>query len=91
MLQAIHYLLIFATGMALGALYFAGLWHTLRRLPDTGRPGISLLWSYLLRVSVVMAGFGLVANGRWEHWVAVLGGFILAREILVRCLGRNRA
>lgn len=85
----IRYLIIFATGMLLGAVYFSGLWYTLRRLPDVRHPGITLLRSYLLRVVVVMTGFGLVMNGRSDHLIAALGGFILTREILVRRLGRN--
>jgi F1F0 ATPase subunit 2 len=91
MLQAVHLLLIFVAGMALGAIYFAGLWYTVRRLPDAKRPMNCLLGSFLLRVSVALTGFGLVMNGCWDQLIAVLGGFILTREILVRRLGRNTA
>lgn len=89
MVEAARYLLIFVMGMALGTLYFAGLWHTVRRLPDAGRPLRILFWSFLLRAAVAMTGFFLVMNGRWDQLIAALGGFILAREILVRRLGRN--
>lgn len=88
MFQTIHYLLIFVIGMALGAIYFAGLWHTVQRLPDAKRPLNFLLWSFLVRVSLAITGFGLVMDGRWDQLIAVLGGFILTREILVRRLGR---
>jgi F1F0 ATPase subunit 2 len=89
MVETARYLLIFVMGMVLGTLYFAGLWHTVRRLPDAGQPLRILFWSFLLRAAVAMAGFFLVMNGRWDQLIAALGGFILAREILVRRLGRN--
>jgi F1F0 ATPase subunit 2 len=88
MLQAVHLLLIFVAGMALGAIYFAGLWYTVRRLPDAKRPLNCLLCSFLVRVSLAITGFGLVMDGRCDQLIAVLGGFILTREILVRRLGR---
>lgn len=91
MAQWIRYLLIFAAGMALGALYFGGLWHTLRRLPDAGRPLSLLLWSFWVRAVLAVMGLALVMDGRWERLVAALAGFILTREILVRRLGRNTA
>ncbi|MCE5264554.1 MAG: ATP synthase subunit I [Deltaproteobacteria bacterium] len=88
-MQTLRYLLIFMLGTALGTVYFAGLWYTVRRLPDTGAPLMSLLWSYLLRASMAVAGFGLAMQGGWEELIAALAGFILTREILLRRLGRN--
>jgi F1F0 ATPase subunit 2 len=82
-------MLAFATGMALGALHFGGLWHTLRRLPEAGRPLNLLLWSFWVRAALAVTGLGLVMDGRWERLAAALGGFVLMREILVRRLGRN--
>jgi F1F0 ATPase subunit 2 len=88
MAETTRVLLIFVMGMALGAIYFAGLWYTVRRLPDAKRPLNCLLCSFLLRASIALAGFGLVMDGRWDQLIAVLGGFILTREILVRRLGQ---
>jgi len=89
MFQTVHLLLIFVIGMALGAIYFAGLWYTIQRLPDAKNPLNCLLGSFLLRVSFALTGLGLVMNGRWDQLIAALGGFILTREILVRRIGRN--
>ncbi|MCE5263072.1 MAG: ATP synthase subunit I [Deltaproteobacteria bacterium] len=88
-MQTLRYLLIFMLGTALGTVYFAGLWYTVRRLPNRRVPLMSLLWSYLLRVSMAMAGFGLAMQGGWDQLIAALAGFILIREILVRRLGRS--
>ena len=88
-MQTLRYLLTFMLGTVLGTVYFAGLWCTVRRLPDARAPLISLLWSYLLRVSLAIAGFGLAMQGGWDQLIAALAGFIVTREILVRRLGRN--
>ncbi len=88
-MQTLRYLLIFLMGTALGAFYFAGLWHTVRRLPDARAPLICLLGIYLLRVSIAMAGFSLAMDVHWDRLIAVLAGFMLTREILVRRLGRT--
>jgi len=82
-------LLSFMTGVLLGTAYFSGLWYTLKRLPDSGRPFASLFWSFGVRASVVLTGFYLVMDGRWDRLLAALLGFILTREILVRRLGRR--
>lgn len=89
MFHTVRLLLIFVLGMSLGAIYFTGLWYTIQRLPDAKKPLNCLLYSFLLRVSFALTGFFLVMNGLWDQLVAVLGGFILTREILVRRLGRN--
>jgi F1F0 ATPase subunit 2 len=79
----------FVTGIVLGAIYFGGLWQTVRRLPDSGRPFASLFWSFLVRVSLVLAGFYLVMGGQWILLVAALFGFMITREWIVRRLGRR--
>ncbi len=88
MAEIIRLLVPFITGMLLGTAYFNGLWHTVRRLPESRQPLASLFLSFLLRASLALAGFYFVMNGRWEQLVAALLGFILAREIMVRRLGR---
>ena len=42
--------LMFAAGMALGALYFVGLWQTVKRLPQTESRARLLLVSLLARL-----------------------------------------
>ena len=83
-------LVSFGVGMALGVVHFAGLWHTVKHLPESRYPFASLLGSFLARMALLMTGFSLLMNSRWESLSAALLGFLLAREILVRRLGRNR-
>ena len=75
--------------MALGFVYFAGLWLTVRNLCDANSPIISLFRSFIIRAAIAMTGFYLIMNGRWDHLISALIGFILIREVLVRRLGRH--
>jgi F1F0 ATPase subunit 2 len=74
-------------GGALGALFFGGLWWTVRRAIASPRPGVFLLASLVLRMSVLIAGFYAVAEGQWQRLVACLLGFLAAR-MLVRIVVR---
>lgn len=71
-------------GGLLGALFFGGLWWTVRRGVSSARPGLWFIVSLLLRSSIVLAGFYYVGRGHWERLVACLLGFILARFIVLR-------
>lgn len=75
-----------AIGAVLGAIYFAGLWITVRRLAITRQPALLMLVSFIGRVAVVLLGFYFVTDGRWERLIACLAGFLLARTLLIRRL-----
>ena len=80
-----------AAGMALGALYFVGLWQTVKRLPQTEGRGLLLLVSLVARLSVLLAIFYvLLQDGRWERLAAVLIGFVVMRKILTVRLGPQK-
>ena len=72
-------------GLTVGAVYFGGLWWTTRRLPECKRPGLTMLASLALRMSMVVGGFYLLSLfGRWEPMAAGLVGLIVARLATVR-------
>lgn len=77
-------------GLLLGAIFFGGLWWTVRIGAASPRPALWFLGSSFLRLTLTVAGFYLVANGDWRRLVACLGGFAAARFLLVR-LTRPRA
>jgi len=81
--------LAWVAGGLLGALFFGGLWWTVRKGVSSPRPALWLLGSLLLRMSIVLAGFYFVGRGNWERFVACLLGFIIARFIVLR-LTRTR-
>lgn len=76
-------ILAFLGGIALGALYFGGLWLTVQRLRVVRRPGTLLLVSFVVRTVLVLAGFYLVMGGQWERLVACVVGFVIARFVSV--------
>ena len=79
----------FLTGIGLGGVYFAGLWETVRKLPDVEKPVRRIALSYALRMTLVLAGFYFVMQGEWERLAAAMVGFLLMRELLLRRLGKT--
>ena len=73
-----------ATGLALGAMFFGGLWWTVARGMSSPRPALWFFGSKLVRTALVLGGFYLVGGGRWERWLVCLLGFVMARLATAR-------
>lgn len=71
-------------GVLLGAFFFGGLWWTIRKGVSSHQPALWIFASLLLRTSVALSGFYLVARGHWQRLVACLLGFVLARLAVTR-------
>ena len=72
----------FLAGLALGAIFFAGLWWTVRKGLVSARPARWFLISFLLRTGIVLTGFYFVLRGGWQRLVACLLGFVIARLVV---------
>jgi F1F0 ATPase subunit 2 len=82
-----------AAGVLLGAIFFGGLWWTVRKGVSSEWPALWFFGSLPLRMSIAMAGFYFVGRGHWERWVPCLLGFVVARLVarwLTRSPGRNQ-
>ena len=66
-------------GGMLGAAFFGGLWWTIRKGVASAQPAFWFLGSLMVRMSIVLAGFYFVGQGRWERLVSCLLGFLMAR------------
>ncbi len=77
-------------GIGLGALFYGGLWWTLRRSLSSASIALWLPASFVLRTAVALAGFWFVADGEWPRLLACLLGFFIAR-ITVEWLTSGRA
>ena len=66
-------------GAGLGVFHFGGLWWTVRRAGLFRRPASSMLASALVRMSVVLGGFYLVADHGWQRLLLCLLGFLAGR------------
>ncbi len=76
--------LSYAAGAGLGAMFFGGLWWTVRRAIGSDRPALWFSGSLLLRTIVLLAGFYVVAGPRWERLLLCLLGFVTARVVVMR-------
>ena len=76
--------LALVAGLMLGAIFFGGLWWTVRKGVFSKSPALWFLGSMLLRMGIVLAGFYFVGRGDWQRLVTCLLGFIIARFIVMR-------
>jgi F1F0 ATPase subunit 2 len=70
-------------GIVLGALFFGGLWLTVRKAVGSTYSALWFLASSLLRTGLVLAGFYYVADGHWQRLFICLLGFIAARFLVL--------
>ncbi len=71
-----------AAGLALGGLFFVGLWWTVQLVMIAHHPVPWFLGSLLLRMGIVLAGFYFVGGGHWERLAACFLGFAGARVMV---------
>ncbi len=71
-------------GLTIGAIYFGGLWWTLRKTLGTDANVALLPLSLFIRVAICLGGFYLIGAGDPVRILACLAGFIAARFILFR-------
>ena len=69
----------FAAGLAIGAIFFGGLWWTVSRGLNAAQPAVWFLGGLLLRMGLALGGFYLVGGPSWQRWLACLLGFMFAR------------
>ncbi|WPL18171.1 F1/F0 ATPase, Methanosarcina type, subunit 2 [Thiorhodovibrio winogradskyi] len=74
-------------GLGLGAMFFGGLWWTLRKSLASEHPALWLLGSLLVRMSLLLGGLYLVSGGQWPRLLAGLLGVISARFLILRLTG----
>lgn len=72
-----------AVGFVLGAVFFGGLWWTVRKGVSSPRPSLWFFGSMLLRTGLVLEDFILWA-GHTGRLVGCLLGFISARMLAMR-------
>jgi F1F0 ATPase subunit 2 len=73
-----------AIGMFLGALFFGGLWWTVRRGLATANPALWFGVSALARMAMTLSGLYYVARAGWPSLVACLCGLLIARVAAMR-------
>jgi F1F0 ATPase subunit 2 len=71
--------LAWVAGGVLGAMFFGGLWWTVRKGVSSKQPALWFFGSLLLRMSIALAGSYFVSGGHWERLLLCLLGFVMAR------------
>ena len=82
MSETLALILTLLAGVLLGAIFFGGLWWTIRRSVSSKQPALLFFFSLLLRMGIALAGFYFVARGDWRRVLSCLVGFILARILV---------
>lgn len=80
--ETLTLVLALAAGGALGAVFFGGLWWTVRKGVSSKQPALWIFGSLLLRGGLALAGFYFVSGGHWQRLVACLVGFVAARLVV---------
>ena len=83
-----------AAGALLGAMFYGGLWWTVRRAVSSKRVALWFLGGALLRMGLALAGLYFVAGGDWQRLLLCLLGFVMARIAVTRLTrppGENQA
>jgi F1F0 ATPase subunit 2 len=76
--------LAWLSGWALGAIFFGGLWWTVRKGLSSQHPALWFFGSMLLRMGFTLAGFYFIGRGHWQRLLLCLVGFVMARLLVTR-------
>ena len=77
-------------GVGLGVFYFAGLWLTVRALPESKSPAALMISSFIGRTAAVLAGMYLLMDGSWERPALAVLGFVAGRKLVISRTGQER-
>lgn len=82
--ETLGLMLSLVVGAGLGAVFYGGLWWTVRRGLTSPRPALWFIGSLLLRTVVTLGGFYIVSDGLWQRLLLCLLGFVMARPVVTR-------
>ena len=82
-MKASDLILPFGGGLLLSSVYFAALWVTVKFLPFSRQPLLTLGASFVLRMLGLLGGFWYLMDGHWEKLLACVTGFFIVRTICV--------
>jgi F1F0 ATPase subunit 2 len=82
--DALSLVLVLVSGVLLGTMFFGGLWWTVQKGVSSEWTALWFLGSLVLRTSITLAGFYLIAFGHWERLLVCLVGFVIVRLIMKR-------
>ncbi|HEY0287111.1 MAG TPA: ATP synthase subunit I [Pseudomonas sp.] len=75
---------VLVVGMVLGAVFFGGLWWTVRHAASSRWVALWFFGSLVVRTVIALTGFYLACGSDWRRWLAALLGFSIARVLVTR-------
>jgi F1F0 ATPase subunit 2 len=82
MVEALLLVPALSAGILIGILFFGGLCFTIRKGLSSEHPALWFFSSWLLRMTLVVGGFYLIAAGQLGKLLACTAGFFTARFIV---------
>lgn len=76
--------LAWQAGVLLGAIFFGGLWWTVRKAVSSPHPARWFVGSLVLRMSTVLGGLYFVSGGHLGRLLLCLLGVLTARPVVTR-------
>ena len=90
MSENLFLIIAFFVGIAIGAIFFGGLWFTLKKGMASKRPAVWIIGSFFIRTAITLAGFYFISAGNWKKLIACLLGFVIARMLSKRFLAYDK-
>jgi F1F0 ATPase subunit 2 len=84
MIESLALIMAWIAGLLLGAIFFGGLWWTVRKGLSSPQPALWFLGSLLLRTVIVLAGLYFVSSHHLERLLVCLLGFVMARVLVTQ-------
>ncbi len=75
--------LVLITGLALGTIFFGGLWLTVKKALLSKKPSLWYMGSLVVRTGLTIVGFYYIASGNWINMLICLVGFVIARFLVL--------
>jgi F1F0 ATPase subunit 2 len=91
MSEIVYMVLAFIGGLALGMLFFGGLWLTTKKVITSKMPGILFSASFLIRAAITITGFYYISLGHWQRLLVCVLGYIVARFAVMHLTKRLHA
>jgi F1F0 ATPase subunit 2 len=81
-------ILTLLAGIALGAIFYGGLWWTVRCSVASKSSGLWFVGSFAVRAVIAVGGLYFVSRGDWRGMLVCLLGFFIARIAVTRLIKR---
>jgi F1F0 ATPase subunit 2 len=73
-------------GILIGAIFFGGLWLTVKKSLASKNPALWIIGSFFVRTGITLSGFYFISGGNWKRLLVCLLGFIIVRMLSKRFL-----